>query len=72
MKRIRCPKCDEAILFDETQYEPGRSLVFECPECHKQFKLRIPMPKPVEEEVEEEKDGKKIKVRTCAKCGAKL
>lgn len=54
MKRIRCPKCDEAILFDETQYEPGRSLVFECPECHKQFKLRIPMPKPVEEELEEE------------------
>lgn len=42
MKRIRCPKCDEAILFDETKYESGRILVFECPECHKQFKLRIP------------------------------
>lgn len=42
MRRIRCPKCDEAILFDETQYEPCRVLVFECPECHKQFKLRIP------------------------------
>lgn len=48
MKRIRCPKCDESILFDETQYEPGRVLVFECPECHKQFKIRIPQPKPVE------------------------
>ena len=46
MKRIRCPKCDESILFDETQYEPGRVLVFECPECHKQFKIRIPQPKP--------------------------
>lgn len=46
MKRIRCPKCDESILFDETQYEPGRILVFECPECHKQFKIRIPQPKP--------------------------
>ena len=45
MKRIRCPKCDEAILFDETKYEPGRILVFECPECHKQFKIRIPQPK---------------------------
>lgn len=55
MKRIRCPKCDEAILFDETQYEPGRSLVFECPECHKQFKLRIPAPKPVEQ-IEDEED----------------
>ena len=45
MKRIRCPKCDEAILFDETKYEAGRILVFECPECHKQFKIRIPQPK---------------------------
>ena len=46
MKRIRCPKCDEAILFDETKYECGRILVFECPECHKQFRIRIPQPKP--------------------------
>jgi cytochrome c1 len=51
MKRIRCPKCDEPILFDETQYEPGRSLVFECPECHKQFKLRIP---EVKQQVEQD------------------
>ena len=42
MKKIRCPKCDESIMFDETQYEPGRILVFECPACHKQFKLRLP------------------------------
>lgn len=45
MKRIRCPKCDEAILFDETKYERGRILVFECPECHKQFRIRIPQAK---------------------------
>lgn len=44
MKRIRCPKCDESILFDETKYEAGRILVFECPECHKQFKIRVPQP----------------------------
>ena len=42
MKRIRCPKCDEAIMFDETKYAPGRSLVFQCPNCNKQFKLRMP------------------------------
>ncbi|MGN0086286.1 MAG: FHA domain-containing protein [Alloprevotella sp.] len=42
MKKLRCPKCDEAILFDETRYEPGRSLVFECPACRKQFKIRMP------------------------------
>lgn len=53
MKRIRCPKCDESILFDETKYEPGRVLVFECPECHKQFKIRIPQPKPQSDAAEE-------------------
>lgn len=41
MKRIRCPKCDEAIVFDETKYKAGDTLVFECPECRKQFKVRI-------------------------------
>ena len=51
MKRIRCPKCDEPIIFDEAQYAPGRVLVFECPACHKQFKLRI---KPAAEAQEEE------------------
>ncbi len=41
MKRVRCPKCDNYIVFDETQYSEGRSLVFECPECGKQFGIRI-------------------------------
>ena len=45
MKRIRCPKCDQTILFDETQFEAGRILVFECAECHKQFKIRLPRSK---------------------------
>lgn len=42
MKRIRCPKCDEPITFDDSLYSPGRVLVFECPDCRKQFKIRIP------------------------------
>lgn len=50
MKRIRCPKCDEVITFDETLYEPGRILVFQCPECNKQFKIRMPRPKTEETE----------------------
>lgn len=54
MKRIRCPKCDEAIQFDETNYEPGRILVFVCPACNKQFKIRMPKPKPTDELTEEE------------------
>ena len=41
MKRVRCPKCDNYITFDETKYQPGQSLVFECPECNKQFGIRI-------------------------------
>ena len=41
MKRVRCPKCDQFIIFDETKYEAGQSLVFECPECHKQFGIRM-------------------------------
>lgn len=41
MKRVRCPKCDNYIIFDETQYEPGQVLGFICPECGKQFRIRI-------------------------------
>ena len=41
MKRVRCPKCDYYITFDETQYEAGQSLVFQCPECGKQFGIRM-------------------------------
>jgi len=41
MKRVRCPKCDEFITFDETRYESGQSLVFACPQCGKQFGIRI-------------------------------
>ena len=41
MKKIRCPKCDEPILFDDSLYTPARTLVFECPSCRKQFKIRV-------------------------------
>ena len=50
MKRIRCPKCDEPILFDDSSYEPGNVLVFECNNCHKQFKIRISSSQKTEEE----------------------
>ena len=45
MKRVRCPKCNHYITFDETRYPEGQSLVFECDECHKQFAIRIGMSK---------------------------
>ena len=41
MKRVRCPKCDHYIIFDETKYSEGQSLVFQCDECGKQFGIRI-------------------------------
>ncbi len=41
MKRVRCPKCEQYITFDETQYEAGQSLVFQCPDCGKEFGIRI-------------------------------
>ena len=41
MKRVRCPKCDEFITFDETKYKEEQSLVFVCPRCGKQFGIKI-------------------------------
>lgn len=41
MKRVRCPKCDNYIVFDETKYADGQSLVFVCHNCHKEFGIRI-------------------------------
>ena len=41
MKRVRCPKCDNYITFDETKYSAGQSLVFKCDECGKEFGIRI-------------------------------
>ena len=41
MKRVRCPKCDHYIIFDETKYNEGQKLVFKCDECGRQFGIRI-------------------------------
>ena len=41
MKRVKCPKCDNYITFDETKYPQGQTLVFVCPSCNKQFGVRI-------------------------------
>ena len=61
MKRVRCPKCDNYIQFDETKYEEGQSLVFVCDNCKKQFGIRIGKSKlnagSRREEVVDEKEG---------------
>ena len=58
MKRVRCPKCDGFITFDETQYQPGQSLVFECPECGKQFGIRIGVSKLRNSQKDENKENR--------------
>ena len=57
MKRVRCPKCDYYITFDETKYEEGQSLVFECPECGKQFGVRMGVSKLRKTQKEENASG---------------
>lgn len=58
MKRVRCPKCDEFITFDETKYRDNSTLIFTCPYCHKQFGIRLGTskvrPKQDDENPEEE------------------
>ena len=41
MKRVRCPKCDQYVTFDETRYADGQSLVFQCIHCGRQFGIRM-------------------------------
>ncbi len=53
MKRVRCPKCDNFITFDETRYESGQTLVFSCPQCNKDFSIRMGVSKLRERQREE-------------------
>ena len=56
MKRVRCPKCDQYITFDETQYEAGQSLVFKCPDCGKEFGIRMGVSKLRDRQKDENPD----------------
>lgn len=56
MKRVRCPKCDHYIIFDETRYEAGQSLVFKCDECGREFGIRIGVSKLRNTQKEEQPD----------------
>ena len=56
MKRVRCPKCENFITFDETRYTDGQSLVFQCPDCGKQFAIRIGVSKLRERQKDENPD----------------
>jgi predicted RNA-binding Zn-ribbon protein involved in translation (DUF1610 family) len=56
MKRVRCPKCDNYITFDERKYAAGQSLVFQCPQCGKQFGIRLGVAKLRDTQKEENRN----------------
>jgi len=56
MKRVRCPKCEHFITFDETKYTAGQSLVFKCPDCGKEFGIRIGVSKLRERQKDDNPD----------------
>ena len=56
MKRVRCPKCDNYITFDETKYEAGQSLVSKCDQCGREFGIRIGVSKLRNTQKEENPD----------------
>ena len=68
MKRIRCPKCENYLTFDETKYTEGQSLVFVCDQCKKQFSSRLgksKMKAPQKEERPDEAEFKEAFVLRC-------
>ena len=73
MKRVRCPKCENFITFDETQYQDGQQLVFQCEHCNKQFAIRIGVSKlratqreeVLDEQENAEEQGSIVVVENC-------
>lgn len=61
MKRIRCPKCENYLTFDETKYTEGQSLVFVCENCKKQFSIRLGKTKMKAPQKEENPDEAEYK-----------
>ena len=61
MKRIRCPKCESYLTFDETKYNEGQSLVFVCEQCKKQFSIRLGKTKVQVPQKEEKPDEEEFK-----------
>lgn len=61
MKRIRCPKCESYLTFDETKYSEGQSLVFECEQCKKQFSIRLGKTRMKATQKEEKPDEEEFK-----------
>ena len=61
MKRIRCPKCENYLTFDETKYTEGQSLVFVCENLKKQDSIRLRKTKMKAPQTEENPDETEYK-----------
>ena len=60
MKRVKCPKCNNYIIFDETKYQIGQSLVFQCTNCNKEFGIRLGVSKLRKQQNEETQTSQDI------------
>lgn len=50
MKKIRCPKCGDFIVFDETTPGPDGKIAIECNACGAEFGLKMKPAAPEEKE----------------------
>ena len=41
MRKIRCPKCDMFVQFEESRIEVGNTLILHCENCGKDFTVRF-------------------------------
>lgn len=62
MKKIRCPKCDDFILFDEKTIDMENVVVFRCTHCGKSFKVKFKRKERNEEEEEKPDYGQLVVV----------
>lgn len=69
MKRVKCPKCDNYITFDETRYADGQTLVFECPDCHRQFGIRMGVSKLMSTRKDEKRQATAETTEQPSDCG---
>jgi len=70
MKRVRCPKCDNYITFDETRYSAGQSLVFKCDQCGREFGIRIGVSKLRQTQKEETESLNTASATSNCACGS--
>lgn len=41
MKRVKCPKCDNSVVFDDSNYQNGQTLIFRCAYCKRDFGVKV-------------------------------